>query len=188
MIFRGGWGNDHILTSKLLNKLCENSCINLCVLKQMWLVIPRGRVLVVSSKPLCLQSIATVNANLRQNALLSRGRWEPALLSAPRLCSFYLAQSQGSGHPCSLVQQVRGETCWRKCCQLVGPSYNCLKLSRIFPTSCQDGHLSSWCPPEQGSARGKYVRSLLWVPERSFGQRPSRVGICLNSGICLNAA
>lgn len=47
----------------------------------MWLVIPRGRVLVASSKPLCLQSIATANAIFRQNALLSQGRWEPALLN-----------------------------------------------------------------------------------------------------------
>lgn len=146
----GGWGDAHILTSKLLNKVCENSCINLCVLKQMWLVIPRGRVLMASSKPLCLQSIATANAIFRQNALLSQGRWEPALLnqssceetSSVGPMPLLLAPGSVSGQRALLqfsAVRPRGDLLV-KVLSAGGPF---VQLSPIFPTSCQDGHLSS---------------------------------------------
>ena len=193
-----GWGDAHILTSKLLNKLCENSCINLCVLEQMWLVIPRGRVLVASSQPLCLQSIATANAIFRQNTLLSQGRWEPALLnrssceetSSVGPTPLLLAPGclRAAGAPAVQCSEAEGRPAdpsavswWALCttvCSSAPFSPQAAKMDTSAPAVHQSRALLGTC----------IVRSLLWVQERSLEQRPSRVGICLNSGICLNAA
>ncbi|XP_044786631.1 serine/threonine-protein kinase 38 isoform X3 [Bubalus bubalis] len=166
--------------------------------EQMWLVIPRGRVLVASSQPLCLQSIATANAIFRQNTLLSQGRWEPALLnrssceetSSVGPTPLLLAPGclRAAGAPAVQCSEAEGRPAdpsavswWALCttvCSSAPFSPQAAKMDTSAPAVHQSRALLGTC----------IVRSLLWVQERSLGQRPSRVGICLNSGICLNAA
>ena len=142
----------------------------------------------MASKPLCLQSIGTVNI-FRRNALLPQGRWEPALLNwssgeetsaGPSLCSLHLAVAGRRALLQFSAVRPRGDPLTK------GPSVQQFVAQPRFSHK-----LPRWTPHLLGStsaglcSRPVSEESSLGPGKGSLGQRGSRVG---SAGICLNAA